>query len=157
MSVSAANADAHKGEMQAQVRKKLLDAENAISARVMLREIALKALEVAPELTRELMSPAKAISEIKVLQTSGIGAQGVSASGTAPALGAMSPVLKTVLEAGAAYPLMRELMSFAQVDKNQLTEKAKTALGEIRNELGGALEPAPSTSSNGVSHVEPGE
>ncbi|HEY1956467.1 MAG TPA: SPFH domain-containing protein [Polyangiaceae bacterium] len=163
--VSAANAEAHKGEMQAQVRKKLLDAENAISARVMLREIALKALEVAPELTRELMSPAKAITEIKVLQTSGIGAQGTSASGTAPALGAMSPVLKTVLEAGAAYPLLRELMSFAQVDKSKLTERAKSALGELGTELSTAMTEAKGEPevievvplSNGVHHVDPAE
>ncbi len=133
--VSAANATAHKGEIDAQVRRKLLDAENAISARVVLRDITLKALDVAPELARELMAPAKAITEIKVLQTSGMGGQGMSANGTAPALGAMSPVLKTILEAGAAYPLLRELMSFAQVDKSKLSEKAKSALSELGAEL----------------------
>jgi uncharacterized membrane protein YqiK len=134
--VLRANASAHLGEVEAQVRRKLLDAENAMSARVVMREVLLKALEVAPEVTRELMSPAKAISEIKVLQTNGMGGQqGMSASGTAPALGVMSPVLKTILEAGAAYPLMRELMSFAQVDHNKLGDKAKAAIGELTNEL----------------------
>jgi flotillin len=166
--VLRANATAHQGEVQAQVRRKLLDAENAISARVVLRDVALKALEVAPELARELMAPAKAISEIKVLQTSGVGgAQGVSASGSAPALGAMSPVLKTILEAGAAYPLLKEMMSFAQVDGNKLTERARGVLGELGTELGAALEPPkdgeppiveaePVTNrgGNGVSHVD---
>jgi len=151
--VLRANAQAHQGEVEAQVRRKLLDAENAISARVVMRDVLVKALEVAPEVTRELMSPAKAISEIKVLQTNGVGGQqGVAASGTAPALGAMSPVLKTILEAGAAYPLMRELMSFAQVDHNKLTEKAKAAIGELTTELGVVAE---SPKSNGVAHVEP--
>jgi flotillin len=158
--VLRANATAHQGEVEAGVRRKLLDAENAISARVVMRDILLKALEVAPEVTRELMSPAKAISEIKVLQTNGVGgAQGLSASGTSPALGAMSPVLKTILEAGAAYPLMRELMSFAQVDKNKLTDKARGAIGELTQELGVALEahepePAPTTNRNGNTHVK---
>jgi len=134
--VLRANAQAHLGEVEAQVRRKLLDAENAMSARVVMRDILMKALEVAPEVTRELMSPAKAISEIKVLQTNGMGGQqGINATGTAPALGAMSPVLKTILEAGAAYPLMRELMSFAQVDKQKLTDKAKAAIGELTQEL----------------------
>ena len=167
--IAAADATAHKGEVDADVRRKLLEAENAISSRVLMRELTLKGLEIAPELARELMAPAKAISEIKVLQTSGIGAQATSASGTAPALGAMSPILKTVLEAGAAYPLMRELMSFAQVDKNNLTEKAKSAPGELGSELGAALEPKrieppvlepePVThrGGNGVSHVDPAE
>ena len=159
--VLRANAQAHQGEVEAQVRRKLLDAENAISARVVMRDILLKALEVAPEVTRELMSPAKAISEIKVLQTNGMGGQqGVAASGTAPALGAMSPVLKTILEAGAAYPLMRELMSFAQVDHNKLGEKAKAAIGELTNELQiiSVEEKEPQTNRNGksadVSHVQ---
>jgi len=152
--VLRANASAHQGEVEAQVRRKLLDAENAISARVVMRDILLKALEVAPEVTRELMSPAKAISEIKVLQTNGMGGQqGVAASGTAPALGAMSPVLKTILEAGAAYPLMRELMSFAQVDHNKLGAQAKAAIGELTNELQiiSVEEKEPQTNRNGKS------
>ena len=152
--VLRANAQAHQGEVEAQVRRKLLDAENAISARVVMRDVLLKALEVAPEVTRELMSPAKAISEIKVLQTNGVGGQqGVAASGTAPALGAMSPVLKTILEAGAAYPLMRELMSFAQVDHNKLGDKAKAAIGELTNELQvlSVEEKEPVTNRNGKS------
>lgn len=152
--VLRANAQAHQGEVEAQVRRKLLDAENAISARVVMRDILLKALEIAPEVTKELMSPAKAISEIKVLQTNGMGGQqGVAASGTAPALGAMSPVLKTILEAGAAYPLMRELMSFAQVDHNKLGEKAKAAIGELTNELQiiSVEEKEPQTNRNGKS------
>ena len=159
--VLRANASAHLGEVEAQVRRKLLDAENAISARVVMRDILLKALDIAPEVTRELMSPAKAISEIKVLQTNGMGGQqGVAASGTAPALGAMSPVLKTILEAGAAYPLMRELMSFAQVDHNKIGEKAKAAIGELTNELQiiSVEEKEPQTNRNGksaeMSHVQ---
>ena len=159
--VLRANASAHQGEVEAQVRRKLLDAENAISARVVMRDVLVKALEVAPEVTRELMSPAKAISEIKVLQTNGVGGQqGVAASGTAPALGAMSPVLKTILEAGAAYPLMRELMSFAQVDHNKLGDKARAAIGELTNELQiiSVEEKEPQTNRNGksadVTHVQ---
>ncbi|HEX7663369.1 MAG TPA: hypothetical protein VF407_02615, partial [Polyangiaceae bacterium] len=98
--------------------------------------------------------------EIKVLQTSGVGAQATSASGTGPMLGAMSPVLKTVLEAGAAYPLLREMMSFAQVDTNKLGDKAKTAIAELGTELDTALVEAknePVTEANGVSHVDAGE
>jgi uncharacterized membrane protein YqiK len=156
--VLRANAQAHQGEVEAQVRRKLLDAENAMSARVVMRDILLRALEVAPEVTRELMSPAKAISEIKVLQTNGMGGQqGVNATGTGAALGAMSPVLKTILEAGAAYPLMRELMTFAQVDKNKLTDKARSAIGELTQELE-IISEEPATNRNGkvtdMNHVK---
>ena len=138
--VLRANAAAQRGEVEAQIRRKLLDAENAISARVVLRDVMLKALEIAPELARELMAPAKAITEIKVLQTGGMGGMGSgmggpSANGGPPALGVMSPVLKTILEAGAAYPLMRELMSFSQMDKAKLGDKAKGVLSELSQEL----------------------
>src|ERR1019366_6845214 len=106
---------------EAQARSKLLEAENLVSSRVVMRDLMLKALEVMPDVTRELMAPAKAITEIKVLQTSGMGGgQSNGASNGTNALGAMSPILKTVLEAGAAYPLLRELMTFAQVDKDKL-------------------------------------
>ncbi|HSQ65131.1 MAG TPA: flotillin domain-containing protein [Polyangiaceae bacterium] len=140
--VLLANAMAQRGEAEAQVRRKLLDAENAMSSRVVMRDIVLKALEVGPEIARELMAPAKAITEIKVLQTSGMGGamNGNGANG-APALGVMSPVLKTILEAGAAYPLLRELMSFAQVDKTKLSDTARTALADLGTELANVVKP----------------
>jgi hypothetical protein len=81
------------------------------------------------------MEPAKAITEIKVLQTGGASAGQLSAS---QPVGMMSPILKTILEAGAAYPLLRELMRFAEVDGSKLSDKAKGALAQ----LGGQIETA---------------
>ena len=43
----------------------------------------------------------------------------------------MSPILKSILEAGAAYPLLRELISFAKVDGEKLSEKAQAALEDL--------------------------
>ncbi len=138
--VLIASAISARGDAEAQARRKMVEAENAISARHLMRDLLLKALEVAPEVTRELMSPAKAIREIRVLQTSGIGASGGGGSGAAgPALGTMSPIMKTLLEAGAAYPMMREMMKFAQVDA-EVGEKAKALVGEVGSELGRALQ-----------------
>jgi hypothetical protein len=51
----------------------------------------------------------------------------------------MSPVLKSVLEAGAAYPLLRELLSFAKVDQDKLGEKVQGVLNDLSSELGGIL------------------
>ncbi len=119
----------------------MVEAENAIALKFVLRDVALKALDVVRSSRASSWRPPKAIREIKVLQTSGFGGgQGMSANGTAPALGVMSPILKTVLEAGAAYPLLRELMSFAKVDKTKLSEKAKSALGELGAELTTAVD-----------------
>src|SRR5271170_2150142 len=135
--VTLANAVATKGTAEAEARSKMVEAENALALKFVLRDVALKAIEELPELARELMAPAKAIREIKVLQTGGFGG-GNGADGR-PALGAMSPILKSVLEAGAAYPLLRELMSFAKVDGDTLSEKAQGALSELSGELGAIL------------------
>jgi flotillin len=134
--VTLANAVATKGTAEAEARRKMVEAENALGLKFVLREVALRAIESMPELARELMTPAKAIREIKVLQTGGFGGGGNGASdGSRPAMGAMSPILKSVLEAGAAYPLLRELMSFAKVDQEKLSEKAQGALSELSGEL----------------------
>ena len=66
-----AEATQKRGEAEAEAKRKLLDAENQVATKFLLRDVALKALDVLPEVTRELMQPAKAISEIKVLQLQG--------------------------------------------------------------------------------------
>jgi len=127
--VLLANALAQKGEADAQVRRKILEAENQITSRVVMREVLLRLIEQAPALARELMEPAKAIKEIRVLQTGGM-----QNGGSNGALGTMSPVLKTVLEAGAAYPMLRELMSFAESDP-EISEKAKKLVSDLGGQL----------------------
>jgi flotillin len=136
--VTLANAVATKGTAEAEARRKMVEAENALSLKFVLRDVAYKAIERMPELARELMEPAKAIKEIRVLQMGGFGSNG-SGDGARPAMGAMSPILKSILEAGAAYPMMRELLSFAKLDQDKLSEKAQAALGQLTGELGTIL------------------
>ncbi len=132
-----AEAILRRGEAEALAQKKKVEAENAVSSRVVMRELMLKALSVAPEVARELMAPAKAITEIKVLQTGGMNGNGSNGA----AGGVMSPILKTIMEAGAAYPLMKEMMSFAQVDDKKLGAKVSGLLGELGTELESAVKP----------------
>jgi flotillin len=135
-----AEATLAKGESEAEAKRKLIEAENARATKFLLREVALKALDVLPQVTAELMTPAKAISEIKVLQfQGGPGSNGSGGDGNAQqsgAFGAASPILKTVLEAGAAYPLLREMMAFTQTDTDKLAGLARgflqTLPGEVR-------------------------
>ncbi len=145
--VTLANAVAAKGTAEAEARRKMVEAENALALKFVLRDVALKAIEGMPDLARELMTPASAIREIKVLQTGGFGG-----GDGRPALGVMSPILKSVLEAGAAYPLLRELMSFAKVDADKLSERAQGALSELSGELGAIMKKE--EEKNGVSTAE---
>ncbi len=142
-----AEATLKKGEADADARRKLIEAENMLAQKFLLRDVALKALDVLPAVTRELMSPAKAISEIKVLQMNGMNSMGDnSANGGASsgnAFGVASPVLKTILEAGAAYPLLREMMQFSQVDGDKLANKARSLLNALPNELRAVIDADP--------------
>jgi hypothetical protein len=79
-----------------------------------------------------------------VLQANGLFGGGQSSEGGG--LGAMSPILKTLMEAGAAYPLVRELMAFGKVDGQALPDKVRELIGQVAPALGdivqGKSEPA---------------
>ncbi len=141
-----AEAALRRGEADAEARRRLVEAENQVASKFLLRDIALKALTVLPEVTRELMTPAKAISEIKVLQLQGMGGRdGASGEGQGlgAGFGAASPVLKTILEAGAAYPLLREMMAFSQVDTGKLADQARSFLSTLPAEVRSVIESDP--------------
>ncbi len=63
------------------------------------------------------------------------GANGEAGSGGRSPFGVASPVLKTILEAGAAYPLLREMMAFSQVDTGKLADKARALLSTLPEEV----------------------
>lgn len=145
--IALAEAILKKGQAEAEAHKQRVEAENQVSTKFLLRDVAVKALDVLPDVTRELMTPAKAISEIKVLQLQGMGASanGNGENGAQPGAfgGVASPVLKTILEAGAAYPLFRELMQFSQADTDKLADKAKALLAHLPEELKQVVEDDP--------------
>lgn len=142
-----AEATQKRGEADAEAKRRMLEAENQVATKFLLRDVAMKALSVLPEVTRELMAPASAISEIKVLQLQGMGGNGGSngdGNGHSTTFGAASPILKTILEAGAAYPLLREMMAFSQVDTGSLAEKARELINSMPAELKSVIENDPS-------------
>ncbi len=154
-----AEATQRRGEADAEARRRLVEAENEVATKFLLRDIALKALDVLPDVTRELMTPAKSISEIKVLQLQGMGASGGDGNGSSAGFGAASPVLKTILEAGAAYPLLREMMAFSQVDTDKIADKARSFLGTLPAEVRSVIDKDPTLGAklsalggNGVAH-----
>ena len=130
-----AEAERQKGLALAEAKRAMVEAENAVGDKLLLRDVATKALEVAPDLARELMLPAQKITEIKVLQANGLFPNGTG-DAQSGAVGAMSPILKTLMEAGAAYPLIRELMAFGKVDGAQLGDKVQSMLGSLGGDLG---------------------
>lgn len=148
--VALADATLRKGAADAEARRLQIEAESSVASRLLVRDVAVKFLDVLPAVTRELMTPAQAIREIKVLQLQGVGSNGhggANGEGVNGPLGAMSPVLKTVLEAGAAWPLVREMMQFAHVDTDGLAEKAGSLLATLPDELRRIVESDPDLSA----------
>ncbi len=144
--IALAEAMRKRGEADAYAKQRMVEAENSVASKFLMRDIAVKALEVLPSVTRELMQPAKAISEIKVLQLQGMGSGGASgdANGNGGSMfGSASPILKTIMEAGAAYPLLREMLSFAQVDTDKLADKVRAFVGTLPAEVKAAVDADP--------------
>ena len=147
--MSLAEALKRRGEAEGQAKQRMVEAENAVATKFLMRDIALKALDVLPSVTRELMQPAKAISEIKVLQLQGMGAgsnggeDGHAGGNGGSMFGTASPILKTILEAGAAYPLLREMLTFAQVDTGKLADKVRSFVSTLPDEVRAAVDADP--------------
>jgi flotillin len=126
--VALAKAEFERGEREAAVRRMIVAAENEISSPVLVSQVARQLIEGAPDIVRELMKPAEKISELKILQVNGAG--GASGEGAASPVGAaMGPIASTLLQAGAAYPMFRELVQFAR------SGDAQRVGGAVRDEL----------------------
>jgi flotillin len=148
--ITLAEATLKRGEAEAEAKRRLVEANNSVATKLLFRDVIVKALEVMPEVTKELMAPAHAIKEIKVLQlqgTQGGAANGNGASGNQSPFGVASPILKTILEAGAAYPLLREMLNFSQVDGGDLASKARALLGKLPAELKSVVDSDPELSA----------
>jgi uncharacterized membrane protein YqiK len=130
-----AEANREAGLKEAEVLRQKNAAANSKSKEILLQEAVLSLIQSAPALMRELVKPAEKIGEIKVLQLGGgvgaatNGSNGASAGVQLPLLGgALGPVTKSIIEASALLPMLKEVMKFTDADK---IKSALGALGEI--------------------------
>lgn len=142
-----AEARREAGLKDAEVQRQQADAANAKSRDVLVAEAVARVVEKAPEIVRELMKPAEKITDIKVLQLGGMGG-GAAANGEGgQALGsALGPVAKTIVEASAVMPIMRELLKFA--DTPEVRETIAQAVPAVKAAItgrkdGGGTPPTP--------------
>jgi uncharacterized membrane protein YqiK len=116
-----AEANREAGLKDAEVQREKIAVANAKKRDLLLQETAQSLIVHAAAIVRELVKPAERIGEIKVLQVGGSlggagGGNGQSGPGL-PMLGtALGPVAKTILEASALAPVLKEVMRFADVD-----------------------------------------
>lgn len=141
-----AEANREAGLKEAEVLREKNAAANSKSKEILLQEAVLSLIQSAPAMLRELVKPAEKIAEIKVLQVGGALGGGAGAAGGAgagaqlPLLGgALGPVTKSIIEASAVLPMLKEVMKFTDADK------LKTAFAE----MGQAAVPAPAVARAG--------
>jgi len=136
-------AEAHReaGLKEAEVQREKLAAANSKSRELFLQETALRLLEVAPSLVRELVKPAERIAEIKVLQLGG-GGNGAGTQPQLPLLGnALGPMMQTILQSSVMMPAMKELMKF--VDMNAVAGAVSQAVQAVDPAKVAVASPAP--------------
>jgi flotillin len=127
-----AEANREAGLKEAEVLREKNAAANSKSTEILVQETALTLLQYAPTIVRELVKPAEKIGEIKVLQVGGAlgGGAGPAGNGFGPSSfpllgGALGPVAKSIFEASALLPVLKEVMKFSGMEK---LEDALTAL-----------------------------
>ncbi|MCK6549193.1 hypothetical protein L6R52_25345 [Myxococcota bacterium] len=136
--VALAKAEYERGEREAAVKRLMVAAQNQVSVPVLVADVAKELIEKAPEIVHELMKPAEKISDLKILQLNGFGPNGATngaestASPTALLGSGFGPVASTLLQAGAAYPLFKELLTFAKSgEAERLASLVKRELSTI--------------------------
>jgi uncharacterized membrane protein YqiK len=121
-----AEANREAGLKDAEVLRQKNAAANSKSKEILLQEAVLSLIQYAPSMLAELVKPAEKIAEIKVLQLGGaLGGAGAGSSGNGASVGgsfpllggALGPVTKSIVEASALLPMLKEIMRFTDADK----------------------------------------
>ncbi len=105
-----------EAKAKAEGEEALIEAKNNADQRILNNEALLKLIQSLPEVTGELMKPAEQIESIRILDLGGNGA-GNGAPG-----GNMGKIFGSILQAGAALPMLKEVLNFGGVDAQDLAK-----------------------------------
>ena len=133
--VEAAKAELEAAEVKAQAQRILAEAllveakakadgeeasiaaKNQAESKVLVSDAILALVESLPEVTNELMKPAERIESIRVLDLGG-GANGNGSNG-------MNRILSSIVNAGAAVPLLKEIVGFSGLDTEKIAQTVR--------------------------------
>ena len=105
-----------EAKAKAEGEEALIEAKNSADQRILNNEALLKLIQSLPEVTGELMKPAEQIESIRILDLGGNGA-GNGASG-----GNVGKIFGSILQAGAALPMLKEVLNFGGIDTQDLAK-----------------------------------
>ena len=92
-------------------------AKNQADSKVLVSDAILALVESLPEITNELMKPAERIESIRVLDL-GNGNSGNGSNG-------MNRILSSIVNAGAAVPLFKEIVGFSGLDTEKIARTVR--------------------------------
>jgi len=129
-----AAASLEEGKATAESRRLKVEAENKIAPALVVRDVAIAAIEKAPEVIRELMYPVAQIpADVKILQVNGLGENGdvdglpATILNTGLAAAGIAPFLREATKAIADNPDIAEMTGvLGTAAKGALTEAVKT-------------------------------
>lgn len=126
-----------EGEAEAHARARMVEAENLMAEKFILKDLVLRLLEQAPGIARELMEPARHIESIRILDTGGFSG-GVEENGPGRPMGSL---MAGLLNTGMALPLLREILDFSKLDTQAIVSKLIEQVPQLK-EVVGSLAPA---------------
>ena len=115
-----AEARLREGELDAQVKHKMREAENVLDTKIIVKDVLEEFIKNAPQIFRELMEPARNIESIRVLNINGANIGAGTPGGGGDTVG---KVISAVISASAILPLVNEAMKFSKIDGDELVNK----------------------------------
>lgn len=91
-------------------------AKNQADSKVLVSDAILALVDSLPEVTNELMKPAERIESIRVLDLGG---------GNGNGSGSMNRILSSIVNAGAAVPLLKEIVGFSGLDTEKIAQTVR--------------------------------
>lgn len=141
-----------EGEADAHARSRMVEAENLLAEKFILKDLALRLMEQAPSIARELMEPARHIDSIKILDVGGLsGAASQDASGAKP----MGSLMAGLLNTGLALPLLREVLDFSKLDTDALVSRVLEQMPQLKDIVGSLGTPKPAAVASPAEEGEP--
>ena len=132
--IKLAEARLKEGEAAAEAERLMVQAGNAISRELLLKEVVVAAINRTPEAVEAFMKPAAAIGDVRVLQLSGLNSSAVGGEGGTPGhQGLPGVVVNTLAQSAGLLPVISSLLDFAK--DSGLTDRARQAAGDVLQQV----------------------
>jgi uncharacterized membrane protein YqiK len=126
--IKLAAATLKQGEAAAEAERLMVEAGNAISDKLLLRDVAVAAIERTPEAIEAFMKPAAAIGDVRVLNLQGLGGT-AGENGEALSSGLPGIVAGSLAQSAGLLPVISSLLDFAK--ESGVTDKVKEAAADV--------------------------